>query len=68
MARLIELQEKTGDAEEMSIIERQNALNELFKTQTIPFYVDLQEATIQAMSDDIFLKGHTDYLERRVQY
>ena len=62
MTQVAELKEGSGVAKEMSITERQNALNELFKTQTIPFYKDVQEATIQVMTDEIFLSGHTDYL------
>ncbi len=52
MARVVELQKGSGEAESMSFEERADALNSLFTEQLIPFFREINAATIDAQVEE----------------
>jgi len=52
MSRVSDLQKGTGEAENLSFEERADALNELFTNELIPFFRDINTATIEAQVEE----------------
>lgn len=65
MSRVSDLQKGTGEAENLSFEERADALNELFTNELIPFFRDINTATIEAqVEEQLYYQQTLEYQSR----
>ncbi len=65
MGKVLDLQKGTGSAENMSFEDRADALNELFMNKLLPFFRDINTATIESqVEEQLYYQQTLEYQNR----